>query len=67
VLGSDWLNNIITTAIEIKENTAKVNFSELFTGSKNVNTLAKDNAAAGTRKLHSTFVYDPFRTTILCR
>jgi hypothetical protein len=27
VLGSDWLNNIITTAIEIKENTAKVNFS----------------------------------------
>jgi hypothetical protein len=24
VLGSDWLNNIITTAIEIKENTAKV-------------------------------------------
>jgi hypothetical protein len=44
VLGSDALNNLITTAIDIKENTAIVNFSELFTGSKNVIKLTIDNA-----------------------
>jgi hypothetical protein len=53
VLGSDSLNNLITTAIEISENTAKVNFSELFTGSKNVIKLTKDNAPVGTRKLQT--------------
>jgi hypothetical protein len=51
VLGSDALNNLITTAIDIKENTAIVNFSELFTGSKNVIKLTKDNAPVGTKKL----------------
>jgi hypothetical protein len=40
-------------AIDIKENTAIVSFSELFTGSKNVIKLTKDNAHVGTRK-HQT-------------
>jgi hypothetical protein len=37
--------------MDIKENTAKVNFSELFTGSKNVIQLTMDNAPVGTKKL----------------
>jgi hypothetical protein len=46
--GSDALYNLITTAIDIKENTAIVSFSELFTGSKNVIKLTMDNAPVGT-------------------
>ena len=53
MLGSDSLNNLIRIANEIKENTARVNFSELFTGSKNVTKLAIDKAIAGTRKVQT--------------
>ena len=68
MLGSDSLNNLIRTANETKENTGKVKFSEIFTGSKNVTKLAIDKAIAGTKNSkNSTFVYDPFRTAILCR